>query len=203
MSQTNGRADPKPTTLGIDYKGRCGNLFCEHSKGGTITKQDIQWGSQGNRPGSSSASETIPTPPHPCCYFCCLFLYLLIVGRGHDPPIPYPFVSFVPRLILRDRRKVQGRGSSLVLLSPLTFIYCLCAVLSKTSLFLPSRLCVSMCPRVLVSVMNPSTQVTYLFPSEHCTGLTRSPGPMFQIRVEGQWHHRQTKWSLCTPCPSS
>lgn len=60
-----------------------------------------------------------------------------------------------------------------------------------------------MCPCVLVSVTNPSKQVNYLFPSEHCTGLTRSPGPMFQIQVEGQWHHRQTKWSLCTPCPSS
>lgn len=132
--------------------------------------------------------------------FC--FTCLLQVEVTTHPSLT-PFVSFVPRLILRDRRKLQGRDRSLVLLSPLTFIYCLCAVLSQTSLFLPSQLCVSMCPCVLVSVTNPSKQVNYLFPSEHCTGLTRSPGPMFQIQVEGQWHHRQTKWSLCTPCPSS
>lgn len=103
--------------------------------------------------------------------FC--FTCLLQVEVTTHPSLT-PFVSFVPRLILRDRRKLQGRDRSLVLLSPLTFIYCLCAVLSQTSLFLPSQLCVSMCP----CVCDESLQASKLFiPIGALHWTHKIPGP--------------------------
>lgn len=167
----------KPLTLGIGYKGSCGNKFCEQSKGGTTTKQDTQWGSQGNRPGSSSASGTIPTSPHPCCYFCCLLLYLLIAGRGHDPPIPYALcllcATFDPKRQKKITRKGQEPGP--VVTSDFYLLFMCCFVANFSLPPLPT-LCVhvSMCP----CVCDESLQASKLFiPIGALHWTHKIPGP--------------------------